>query len=691
MPMVRQISGHTSPVNRPSDNGCSRNRSPHGCRLKRRRIPEPQFGKVHIDFGTVEQIGHPATPIVWDERDDSTRFTGAAGAAGAGEVGLVVVRGIRLNDQVNVVNVDAPGRDIRRNQHVHPAAHQLVQVAGAAGLVEVTVQRHRVEPVIFEVIGELFGKRTGAREHKHFALSISKLRNNVALITLVNNKHAVINGRGCLVLTGHLVHRRLYEKLIDELGDTLVESRREKQPLPTRRGTAKDSLHRLQKPEVTHVIGFIEYGDGDLTEVKSPLFNKVFDSTGCANNDVNSALESTDLACLRHTAVNLGGEQSHALRDWLHGAVNLQCEFASWCKNKGSRLAPNLPLGAGAFALRPLSHKTFHDRCPKRDGFSRSGPTTTEYVAAFEDRRNRRGLNGKRCARAEFAKRGNDVRAQAEIGEADPVYVFGSYGVGFQPFEHHVVNSGKTGCPAVVSAPTIKPLWAVTVGGAITTRWAITTSWSITVTRAVTTGRSITVTRAVTTGRSITVTRAVTVTPAGRPRRTIPITSAGRPSRTISAHRTIPTRRTVTVRRAIPVRRTVTTRGTVTTITTVRAVDAVAIPAAEAFRVYGMIIIIPAIGANRTVTESSTISPPRAILVAWSARPRRALTAVAETRTLTECRSINTSGAIRTITKSRSITIRRVSTSVTKIRPTGPAGTAPPSQTSTFLTLTPLK
>src|SRR6218665_1218857 len=396
-------------------------------------------------------------------------------------------------------------------RHVHPAAHQLVRVAGAAGLIEVTVQRYRVEPVIFEVIGELFGKGAGAREHEHFALSIGKLRNNVALITLVNDKHAVINGRGCLVLTCHLVHRWFYEKLVDEFGNTLVESRREEQPLPTRRGATKDSLHRFQKPEVTHVIGFIEHGDGDLTEVKSPLLDEIFDPTGCANNDVNSALESTGLACLRHTAVDLGGEQSHALRDWLHGAVNLQCKFAGWGKNKSSRLAPNLPLGAGAFALWPLPHKTFPNRRPKRDGFPRSGPTTTEYVAAFEDRRNRRGLNGKRCARAEFAKRGNDVSAQAGASEAAPVYVFGGYGVGFQPLEHHIINGGKTGCPAVVSAPTVKPLWTVAVGGAITTTRAVGVTRTVATGRAITADRAVGVTRAVATGWAITVTRTITV------------------------------------------------------------------------------------------------------------------------------------------------------------------------------------
>ena len=59
-------------------------------------------------------------------------LAGAAGAAGAVQVRLVLVGRVGLDDQIDVVDVDAAGSDIRRHQHVDPAAGELLEVARAA-------------------------------------------------------------------------------------------------------------------------------------------------------------------------------------------------------------------------------------------------------------------------------------------------------------------------------------------------------------------------------------------------------------------------------------------------------------------------------------------------------------------------------------------------------------------------------
>src|SRR3954452_15225291 len=62
--------------------------------------------ELGLDLGPVEQLGHATLAVARDERHDGSLLACSAGAAGAVQVRLVLVGGIRLDHEVDVVDVD---------------------------------------------------------------------------------------------------------------------------------------------------------------------------------------------------------------------------------------------------------------------------------------------------------------------------------------------------------------------------------------------------------------------------------------------------------------------------------------------------------------------------------------------------------------------------------------------------------
>ena len=93
------------------------------------------------------------------------RGAGAGGAARAVQVGLVLDRRVGVDDERDVVDVDAAGGDVGGDQGAAPRpAWNAVQVAGAGVLAQVAVQLDRGHARGVELAGELLGAVLGAGE-----------------------------------------------------------------------------------------------------------------------------------------------------------------------------------------------------------------------------------------------------------------------------------------------------------------------------------------------------------------------------------------------------------------------------------------------------------------------------------------------------------------------------------------------
>src|SRR5699024_2147670 len=98
------------------------------------------------------------------ERDRGALLARAAGAAGAVEVGLVVVGAVPVHDVGDVGDVDAARGDVGRHQHVDLAAAEGAQRLLAGALAEVAVQRGRGEAAVGQVAGHAARLALGAHE-----------------------------------------------------------------------------------------------------------------------------------------------------------------------------------------------------------------------------------------------------------------------------------------------------------------------------------------------------------------------------------------------------------------------------------------------------------------------------------------------------------------------------------------------
>ena len=116
----------------------------------------------------------------------------------------------------------------------------------------------------------------------------------------------------------------------------------------------------------------------DLGEVEAALLDEVLDAAGRADDDVDAALERTDLTVLRHAAVDLRGEEADALRDGLHGAVDLQGELAGRGEDERAGLAAHLALAA-RLPDRPR-RQTLDERRAEGDGLAGAGLAAAEHV-----------------------------------------------------------------------------------------------------------------------------------------------------------------------------------------------------------------------------------------------------------------------------------------------------------------------
>ncbi len=103
---------------------------------------------------------------------------------------------------------------------------EALEVARALGLVQVAVQADRGDALVGELLRQLLGERAGAREHEGAAVALGELGHDRALVALLDEQHLVVDRAGRLVLTRDLVHGRVDEELVDELGDALVERSR---------------------------------------------------------------------------------------------------------------------------------------------------------------------------------------------------------------------------------------------------------------------------------------------------------------------------------------------------------------------------------------------------------------------------------------------------------------------------------
>src|SRR3954453_11215178 len=112
----------------------------------------------------------------------------------------------------------------------------------------------------------------------------------------------VVHGRDRRLDRVDAAHDRVGQVALHQHVDAAIESRREEQPLAGLRGRVEDAAYVGQEPEVGHVVGLVEDGHVDATQVDVPGPHQVGEPTRAGDHDVDAAAQSTDLPGRGHSA-----------------------------------------------------------------------------------------------------------------------------------------------------------------------------------------------------------------------------------------------------------------------------------------------------------------------------------------------------------------------------------------------------
>ena len=231
---------------RPRGSGARPRRAPARRSARGHRWPAPSRrrgrpSRSGLGAGTLDDAGHHLALVRQRDHDDRALLTGAGGATGAVEVVLVVGRRVDLHDHADVVDVDAAGGDVGRDEHVHRAVPEGAEHAVAHGLREPAVQRCGEHAAVAQLPGDPVGAELGAGEDDDASAAAGELGGEGLLVLRVDEEHVVAHRRdGGLGLVGR-VGDRVDEVAVDEGVDALVERRREEQPLARPRGPRRGS------------------------------------------------------------------------------------------------------------------------------------------------------------------------------------------------------------------------------------------------------------------------------------------------------------------------------------------------------------------------------------------------------------------------------------------------------------------
>ncbi|KJL27444.1 hypothetical protein RL72_00414 [Microbacterium azadirachtae] len=288
-----------------------------GVGLDRLRLAELEGA---VDQGPLVQV----LPV--HERDGDAGAARAARAAGAVQVRLVLVRDGVVDHVGDVVDVDAAGGDVGRDEHVLLAGLERGHRALALVLAHVAVHAADIEAAVAELVDEALRGTLGAREDDGLAaaLCLQDAGDDLVLVERVCPVHemADVRLREALVgVVGADVDRVRHEAA-RQRHDRTRHGRREQLGVPHRRDLLEDLLDVGEEAEVEHLVGLVEHDLGRVREVEQTLVGEVDETARGADDDLRAGLELLDLALVRLAAVDgddargtAGGEQIHVLVD----------------------------------------------------------------------------------------------------------------------------------------------------------------------------------------------------------------------------------------------------------------------------------------------------------------------------------------------------------------------------------------
>ena len=267
---------------------------------------------------------------------------GAARAAHAVHVGLLVLRRLEVEHVGDVVDVDAARRDVGGHEDVHLAVAERAQRLLTGALAEVAVQRAGREAARRQLVRHAGCRALGAREDDGpaAALRLQGASHELVLVHVVGAVDELTD-----VLLRQALVLRVRRADVGRLRHVAARHRhhgtrhggREQHGLAHGRDGGEQGLDVREEAEVQHLVRLVQHHGVHQVQAQVALAHQVDEAAGGADDDLDAALQLLDLRLVGAAAVDGGDAQGAPGRGGREVAGHLDGELARRGDDQGLR------------------------------------------------------------------------------------------------------------------------------------------------------------------------------------------------------------------------------------------------------------------------------------------------------------------------------------------------------------------
>src|SRR5699024_2600797 len=188
-----------------------------------------------------------------------------------------------------------------------------------------------------------------------------------------------------------------------------VQGGRKQQSLGVVWGQGQKFFDLGQKAHVSHLVGFVEGGQGGIGKRKLLLVDQVLRATWSGYQNVYGAGELSNVVVDVDATDHGQHPQAHGVSGLIQALLNLNGQFAGWRKHQTTRATRLGGTGTG---------EAGDHRQAKRKRLAGTCGAAAKDVLSGQSVRNRRFLDRKRRGDALLCEDGNNGPGQAEIGKS---------------------------------------------------------------------------------------------------------------------------------------------------------------------------------------------------------------------------------------------------------------------------------
>ena len=318
------------------------------------------------------------------ETDRVSACPGARSPADPVDIILRVLRQVVIDDMTDAWNMQAPCRNICRDEHPALALFKFFKELFAFFLWHVSGKHAGGVPLLLQKASEPVAGHPHIGKNQHpvtagLAHQTQQQRQLFAVGRVIDFFQQPVCDHHLRI---DLDLFRVVHMLITELVNAVRKRSREQQveTLLGRRHSSEDVADVLDEAKVKHAVRFIQHHDLYGFEVKDLLLVVINQAPGCADQHVDPAGQTLTLFVITSTSVDQTQFQIGSLAQGLGIAVNLNGKFPGRRQHNGTRAHRTR-----AFRSR-LGQKIIEDREQKCSGLAGAGLGLTRNVFASECR-----------------------------------------------------------------------------------------------------------------------------------------------------------------------------------------------------------------------------------------------------------------------------------------------------------------